>query len=165
MSKLQDHVITLVVAVMLFGAGYLTRDVTWHPAPTPAQVKTITRIERQQAVNETEASAKAETQKEKVRVIYRQLAVAAPQIVTPDIDRAYPVPVGFVRLWNATAAGDVSGLQGATGSAAAEPSTVPLSAVADAHAADIEQCSLEQVKYQQLWDLFEAQAKIAGGAK
>jgi hypothetical protein len=56
-----------------------------------------------------------------------------PQRVTPEIDRAFPVPLGFVRVFNDASHGPVPG-PAAGGDA--DPSGVPLSDVAHAHAAD-----------------------------
>lgn len=54
-----------------------------------------------------------------------------PIHVTPEIDAAYPVPLGFVRMFNDASHGPVPGP--AAGSDA-DPSGVPLSEVARAHA-------------------------------
>ena len=56
-----------------------------------------------------------------------------PQHVTPEIDRRYPVPLGFVRVFNDASHGPIPG-PAAGGDA--DPSGVPLSDVASAHAAD-----------------------------
>lgn len=56
-----------------------------------------------------------------------------PKHVTPEIDAAFPVPLGFVRVWNDAAHGPIP--PGSLGADAA-PSGVPLSDVAYAHTAD-----------------------------
>lgn len=65
-----------------------------------------------------------------------------PQHVTPEIDRAYPVPLGFVRMWNDAAHGPIPG-PAAGGDA--DPSGVPISDVARAHnedASTLDSCRL-----------------------
>lgn len=58
----------------------------------------------------------------------RQLAREVPIYVTHDEDRRYPIPVGFVRLYDAAAEGVP--LPDTAGPADASPSATPLSAVA-----------------------------------
>lgn len=55
------------------------------------------------------------------------------QHVTPQIDREYPVPLGFVRVFNDASHGPIPG-PAAGGDA--DPSGVPISDVAHAHTAD-----------------------------
>jgi len=65
-----------------------------------------------------------------------------PQHVTPEIDSHYPVPLGFVRVWNAQTGGTVPP---APSGSDADPSGTPISAVAYAHAKDtdtIKKCEL-----------------------
>lgn len=57
-----------------------------------------------------------------------------PKHVTPEIDRAYPVPLGFVRVWNSRTDGPIP--PAAAGSDA-DPSGTPLSTVAGAHNDDV----------------------------
>jgi hypothetical protein len=68
--------------------------------------------------------ARSETQRRQTEI---------PQHVTPEIDRSYPVPLGFVRVFNDASHGPIPGP--AAGSDA-DPSGVPLSDVAHAHTAD-----------------------------
>jgi hypothetical protein len=56
-----------------------------------------------------------------------------PTHVTPQIDAAYPVPLGFVRVWNDASHGPIPGSTAGTDES---PSGVPLSDVAAAHVAD-----------------------------
>lgn len=65
-----------------------------------------------------------------------------PQHVTPEIDRQYPVPLGFIRVWNDGAHGPIPS---PTSGSDADPSGVPLSDVASAHnedAATLDTCRL-----------------------
>lgn len=163
-QTLKETAVALLITLAAFGVGYFTRALTYHPAPTKAQEKAVARVETAQDANASSATATAVKQQEKIHVVYRTIAVATPALITPVVDHAYPLPDLAVRVWNAAAAGDVSGLPSASGGAEAQPSTVPLSALLDAHTADVEQCRAEEVKYQQLWDWAEAQAKISAGA-
>lgn len=160
----KEAAVALLVAVAAFSGGYFTRALTYHPAPTRVQEKAVAKVEKAEDASASSATSAAVEQQEKVHVVYRTIAVATPAIVTPQVDHAYPLPDLAIGVWNAAAAGDVSGLPPASGGAPAQPSAVPLSALLDAHTADIEQCRTEEVKYQQLWDWAEAQAKISAEA-
>jgi hypothetical protein len=160
-QTVKEAALALLVAVAAFSGGYFTRALTYHPAPTKAQEKAVAKVEKAQAESNSSATAEAVKQQEKIHVVYRSIAVATPAIVTPAVDRAYPLPDLAVSVWNAAATGNVSSLPPASGGIAAQPSTVPLSQLLDAHTADIEQCRSEEVKYQQLWDWAVAQAKIS----
>lgn len=71
-------------------------------------------------------AARAET-----RIVYRTIIERIPVHVTPEIDRDYPVPVGFVRVHDAAAAGSAPALPDGAGQPDNAPSGVALSAVAD----------------------------------
>lgn len=163
-QTLKEAALALLIALAAFGGGYFTRAFTYSSAPTKAQEKAVARAEKAQDASASSATAAAVKQQEKIHVVYRTITVTTPAVITPAVDRAYPLPDLAVRVWNAAAAGDVSGLPPAAGGAAAQPSTVPLSALLDAHTADVEQCRAEEVKYQQLWDWAETQAKISAEA-
>lgn len=78
-----------------------------------------------------------------------------PQHVTPAIDRAYPVPLGFVRVFNDASHGTVPGP--AAGSDA-DPSGVPLSDVAAAHAADEGTLDVCRKSLSEWWDWYDQQS-------
>ena len=79
-----------------------------------------------------DVGAQVETVRADTRVVYRTITERIPVYVTPEIDRAYPVPVGFVRLHDAAAAGgSAPTLSDRPGEPADAPSGIPLSAVAD----------------------------------
>jgi hypothetical protein len=86
---------------------------------------------------------------ERIRVVTRTIIQKVPVHVTPEIDRRYPVPFAFVRVWNASASGrPVSEIALPPGKSDSDPSPTPISAVAAAAAANNgEQLAcIEQVK-------------------
>lgn len=78
-----------------------------------------------------------------------------PQHVTPEIDRRYPVPLGFVRVFNDASHGPIPGP--AAGSDA-DPSGVPLSDVAGAHAADEGTLDVCRAQLGEWWTWYDQQA-------
>lgn len=67
---------------------------------------------------------------ERVRTVTRNIVHDVPNLVPVEVDRAYgPLPVGFVRVWNA-AVGGVPTVPDAAGRADAAPSGIDPSAVA-----------------------------------
>lgn len=84
-----------------------------------------------------------------------------PVHVTPAIDAAYPVPLGFVRMFNDASHGPVPGP--AAGSDA-DPSGVPLSQVARAHAGSesiVDTCRVDLAAWWSWYDQHKA-AREAG---
>lgn len=78
-----------------------------------------------------------------------------PAHVTPEIDRTYPVPLGFVRVWNDASHGPVPGPAAGRDE---DPSGVHLSTVAAAHATDegtLDEC---RVYLKGWWDWYDQQA-------
>lgn len=71
-----------------------------------------------------------ETARVRTRIVYQTITERVPVYVTPEIDRDYPVPVGFVRLHDAAATGSAATLPDGAGEPADAPSGVPISAVA-----------------------------------
>lgn len=76
------------------------------------------KVDRQHAATQ----AKIETER-------RYILERVPIYVRPEDDAEYPVPLGFVRLHDAAARGDVSALAGPSGDADRAPSGVALSTV------------------------------------
>lgn len=85
-----------------------------------------------------------------------------PQHVTPEIDRTYPVPLGFVRVWNDAAHGPVPGP--AAGSDA-DPSGVPLSDVASAHVADEGTLDVCRKSLTEWWDWYDRHKSLSEKSK
>lgn len=72
-----------------------------------------------------------------------------PQHVSPEIDRAYPVPLGFVRVRNEASHGPVPP---AAAGGDADPSGVPLSDVARADVADEGTLDVCRAQLGEWWD-------------
>lgn len=77
-----------------------------------------------------------------------------PQHVTPEIDRAFPVPLGFVRMFNDASHGPIPGPAAGRD---ADPSGVPLSDVAHAHAADEGTLDVCRVQNDGWWSWYDQQ--------
>lgn len=80
-----------------------------------------------------------------------------PQHVTPEIDRQYPVPLGFVRMFNDASHGPIPP---ASAGSDADPSGVPISDVAHAHAADegtLDECRKQLSEW---WDWYDQQSAL-----
>lgn len=77
-----------------------------------------------------------------------------PQHVTPEIDRAYPVPLGFVRMFNDASHGPIPGPAAGRD---ADPSGVPLSDVAHAHTADEGTLDVCRVQLAGWWSWYDQQ--------
>lgn len=80
-----------------------------------------------------------------------------PAHVTPQIDAAYPVPLGFVRVWNDASHGPIP--DSAAG-ADESPSGVPLSDVAGAHVADEGTLDICRVRLTGWQDWYKQQAAL-----
>lgn len=100
---------------------------------------------------------------DRVRVVHdiaKQTASEVPRYVTPSTDRAYPLPVGFVRVHDAAATG---ALPGPAGPADADASPVAASTAATVIAGNYGTCHeiREQLTSLQEW-VREQQALEAG---
>lgn len=77
-----------------------------------------------------DVGAKVEAARAETRIVYRTITERIPVYVTPEIDRDYLLPVGFVRLHDAAAGGSAATLPDSAGEPADAPSGVPLSSAA-----------------------------------
>jgi hypothetical protein len=153
----------LAVAAGLLTGGYFAgRSAGWDArdarakgdqlAATDAQLRDVQAAQRS-GFEAGMRSARRQTEiRETVRLIHDQV----PRLVTPDVDRRYPLPVGFVRLVDAAAAGEVP--------AAAGPADGEASGVAASRAAAIigDNYGACRGVAQQLIDLQDWAAKSAG---
>ncbi len=133
----KGYVAVLMVGLSIGGAGtWQVRD--WMAAEAAAKqaradLRGAIEVGRRtqvaagitQDVGQAVEAARVET-----RIVYRTITERIPVYVTPEIDRDYPVPVGFVRLHDAAAAGSAPALPDGSGEPADAPSGIPLSAVA-----------------------------------
>lgn len=71
-------------------------------ANTKAAVKVIAKTDKAAKITES-VGAKTEAAQAKTRIIYRDIIREVPVYVSPETDRRYPLPVGFVRVLDAAA--------------------------------------------------------------
>jgi hypothetical protein len=85
-----------------------------------------------------------------------------PQHVTPEMDHTYPVPLGFVRVFNDASHGPIPS---ASAGGDADPSGVPLSDVAHAHTADEGTLDVCRIYLKGWWDWYDQQKAVAERGK
>lgn len=71
-------------------------------ANTKAAVRVIAKTDKAARITSA-VSARVETQQARTRIIYRDIIREVPVYVSPETDRRYPLPVGFVRVLDAAA--------------------------------------------------------------
>lgn len=69
---------------------------------TKAAVKVIAKTDKAARITSA-VSARTEAAQAKTRIIYRDIIREVPVYVSPETDRRYPLPVGFVRVLDAAA--------------------------------------------------------------
>ncbi|HUO11333.1 MAG TPA: hypothetical protein VMU37_01120 [Caulobacteraceae bacterium] len=98
----------LTLAVALPAAGFIAgwRIHDWRDAAGAARVEStvVAKVARQATVSQTVAVA-AQAGQDHVRNLTHTLIERVPTYVSPATDREYPLPLGFVRLHDAAAAG------------------------------------------------------------
>jgi len=161
----KGYVAVLMIGLTLGAAGtWKVRD--WMAAEAAlrqaqADLRGAIRVgERtQQAATITQDVGQAvEAVRAETRVVYRTITERIPVYVTPEIDRDYPVPVGFVRLHDAAAAGGAApALSDRPGEPADAPSGVPLSAVADTVAGNYAGCADDRARLKGWQDWYTEQ--------
>lgn len=108
-------------------------------AASKAATKVVARTA--EAATITEGVARdVESTRQTVRVETRTIIEKVPVYVTVEADRLYPVPVGFVRLHDAAAAGSSATLPDGAGEPADAPSGLAFSAVARTVVGNYGQC-------------------------
>jgi hypothetical protein len=117
----------LIAMLALFAAALAV--VAWQHHRLGALGRDLAQAQTQVAIAGFEASAARADVRilthyvDRTRVVRdttHQLQREAPRYVTPATDRAYPLPVGFVRLHDAAAAGVLPGPAGAADAQAAD---------------------------------------------
>lgn len=138
---------------LVMGASGTWRVMSWHEQAQVARqaVATLHRVEAQTDI-ETRLNAIYLPELVFVQTETKRRETEIPKHVTPAIDRQYPVPLGFVRVFNDAAHGPVP--PAAAGSDA-EPSGVPLSDVAQAHTADEGTLDLCRKQLREWWDWYD----------
>jgi len=143
----KGYVLVLALGIALgTGGTWKVRD--WMAAEAEAkQAKADLRAARivvdrtQEAATITQdISASVDQRRAETRIVYRTITERIPVYVTPEIDRAYPVPYGFVRLHDAAAVGAPPALSDGTGQPDDAPSGVAISAVAGTVTGNYGQC-------------------------
>jgi hypothetical protein len=86
-----------------------------------------------------------------------QRAAEIPTHVTPQIDHDFPVPLGFVRVWNSASGGPIPGPSAGSD---ADPSGVPVSAVAGAHSKDVETIDTCRTYLNGWWAWYDKQSAV-----
>ena len=95
-------------------------------ANTKAAVRVIAKTDKAAKITAT-VSAKTEAAQARTRIIYRDIIREVPVYVTPETDRRYPLPVGFVRVLDRAARGPEAALADAAGEFDDRPSDVAAS--------------------------------------
>lgn len=102
------------LALRLVGAGLLVifgflggwKVQAWrHDAAEAKQLVRIVKVVELRGQQNTQLIAAHVAERERIRFVYRDLVKEVPTYVTPAADAACPVPVGFVRVHDAAAAG------------------------------------------------------------
>lgn len=125
--------LALVLIVALAGRGLFDAGVAAEKRAQAARdakaEKVVAKVASGGVAIAQDVGRKLDAVKVEVRWRTKILKEEVPVYVTAETDRAYPVPVGFVRLHDAAATG--SALSAAPGGSVNGPSGVALSAVAD----------------------------------
>lgn len=109
------------------------------------------------AVITQDVGARVETVRAETRIVYQTITERIPVYVTPEIDRDYPVPVGFVRLHDAAAGGSAATLPDGAGEPADAPSGVPLSSAAATIVGNYASCTDDRARLKGWQDWYAEQ--------
>lgn len=147
----------LGLVCFLAGAGSTWRIMTWREDAKEKDqaIATVRFVEHQANIN-TDLGAIYVPQFVFIQTETTRRISEIPQHVTPEIDRTYPVPLGFVRVFNDATHGPIPGP--AAGSDA-DPSGVPLSDVAQSHTQDQGTLDLCRKQIALWWDWYDQQSK------
>lgn len=139
-------------------AGWDRRDaVAWQSAAKNSE--TARQVERVAAAAAATVDAQHEQAAQQIRTVYRTIERERAVYVTPEIDRRFPLSVGWVRLHDAAALGVPAGsLTDPAGLVDDGPSTVVASAAADTIRANYEACTDTGRKLTDLQALIRGQA-------
>ena len=160
----------LVLLLALLGGGWYAHHSGYTEGAASVQAKWDTQIAQEKVAAATQQthSATVTTQiitkyvpqiqvvHEKGATIVKQVPIYVPQ----SLDSEYRLPIGFVRLHDAAAAG--MPLPTAASSILAEPSAIGISATGAVIAGNYELCRTEREKYAALWQWAEQQAEAIG---
>lgn len=104
--------VALAVLTAIGGGAYLAGarferlkwEAKWSSQVAEGRAANSRLLERTSEVTDRIGQRHAE-EAERVRVVYRTLYRSIPDVLTPEVDRAFPVPCGALRLHDAAAAG------------------------------------------------------------
>lgn len=146
--------------------------ITFGPHPKEQALKADLKAEQHARAVETagakvsaDIGVKAEAQAVQIRTVTKEVVRYVPQILTPDVDRQYPLPNGFVSLHDAAITGDLSTLGGTPGEPDDAPSDVAASEAAIVIAANYGACSENAARLTALQDWVRAQQTIMNGGR
>lgn len=118
-----------------FGGGYKLRSlIADHDALKVQKAATAAAVRRGDAIQKAavitqDVGTKVEARQVEIRTVTRTLVEKVPVYVTAKADASCPIPVGFVRLHDAAAAGSAAPVPDGSGESLDAPSGLALSAV------------------------------------
>ena len=130
-------VVAAVCLAVGAGSGYKVRDVMAQAdsaKAAKAEVRTVERVvyrERAAADVTERIGTQAAARQAEIRYVTRTIVEKVPEYVTAEADRTCVLPVGFVRLHDAAAAGQGDALPEPAGQSNDAPSGVACSAAAE----------------------------------
>lgn len=111
MPRLLIAIIGVVILAFtggVYGAGSRSERLKWEARAAISQAEAeaaSSRIMEASAKVTGKIEAEHQAEVERIRVVYRTLYREIPHAITPETDRAFPMPVGLVRLHDAAALG------------------------------------------------------------
>ncbi len=155
-----------------WGLGYVcgalgeqTKEAERVAKATVGAVQGARRVEGHSDAITAAVGAHAAAQAVKIQTVTKEVIRYVPQILTPDIDHRYPLPVGFVRVHDAGVAGDLSTLSKPAGEPDDAPSDVTASEAAVVIAANYGSCAETSGRLIALQDWVNQQQALFDGGK
>jgi hypothetical protein len=143
-------------AGLLLGGVAVWRVESWREgAQQTKQAVATTRLVVHEAKIGTELGTLYVPQYYAIQSETKDAAKEIAKHVTPEIDGAYLIPLGFVRVWNSRTNGPVPP---ATAGSDADPSGTKLSSVADAHNEDVGSLKVCLKQNDEWWDWYDRNA-------
>lgn len=148
----------------IFGGGLRAEIADLKAANAQAVIDAVTAARADQIARDKitqDIAVKAAEAIQKTITVTRTIIREVPRNVTPEIDRSFPVPLGFVRVHDAAASGNpVDAVSIAPGQPNDAASDVAMSEVAGVSAGNFGAChaNAEQLKALQAW-IVQQQAK------
>lgn len=158
----------IALAGLSFGIGWKVRDsdaaraeLARSRAATAAANAVIARVDAADHLS-GEIGGRAERAVVEIRTVTRTITEQVPVYVTPEIDRSYPLPLGFVRVLDAATLGvPPSAVSRATGEPDDAPSTVAASTAGTVLAGDLGTCREDAARFVALQEWVREQQALA----